>query len=450
MQNWLKRSLLVIGVFGICWIGAVWYWRSTTRMPDTGDLALAMLVMPLTIVTGFWLAKKTFAGAPVTPEMPARREVQPAADAVSAADAPAAEAPWLPLAVAASALRMPHGDSPAELAAAFAEGQARLDLDSELTDSQGFPLLAGRVQDVDLAPLEHWLASQQPAPRALTAQQLRAVSLAGDVAASLAAHATAAGSDGVLQMLPLLPYDWPAATQELAHRWLAHRAAGAGWPHERLSMPRPGAAASGAMPGSPLSALRALSAQSGSSAAPAFCLLLACDSCIDPDAVEHLAVNGKLYGPRNPNGRMPAEGAAGLLLQPSKNAGDGPRLLALQAKDGATLRELAQEALVHANGVQPAYVAADTDHRAAAMSDLMQCVEAAAPELDANTSLACIGAGCGHTGSAGALAAIALAYEQATDSGGFALALANCDPTQRYALLAGPLPAAASKAPSLS
>lgn len=450
MQNWLKRSLLVIGVFGICWIGAVWYWRSTTRMPDTGDLALAMLVMPLTIVTGFWLAKKTFAGAPATPEMPARHEAQPAADAASVADGPAAEAPWLPLGVAASALRMTHGDSPAELAAAFAEGQARLDLDSELTDMQGFPLLAGRVQSVDLAPLEDWLASQQPEARAPNAQQLRAMALGGDVAASLAARAAATGSDGVLQMLPLLPYDWPAATQELANRWLAHRAVDAGWPHARLSMPRPGAAASATMPGSPLAALRALSAQSAGSAAPAFCLLLACDSSIDPDAVEHLAVNGKLYGPRNPNGRMPAEGAAGILLQPAKNAGDEPRLLALHAKEGATLRELAEEALVHANGAQPAYIAADTDHRAAAMSDLMQCVEAAAPELDANTSLACIGAGCGHTGSVGALAAIALAQEQATGSGGFSLALANSDPTQRYALLVGPLPAPASKAPSLS
>jgi hypothetical protein len=450
MQNWLKRSLLVLGVFGICWIGAVWYWRSTTRMPDTGDLALAMLVMPVTLVTGFWLARKTFAGAPVSPQMPASQEAQLAAPPSSGADAPAAEASWQPLAVAASALRMTHGDSPAELAAAIAEGQARLDLDPELTDSQGFPLMAGRVADVDLAPLEEWLSSQQPAPRAPAGQHQRAMALGGDIAASLAAQAAASGEEGKLQLLPLFPTDWPAATQDLATRWFSHRAADAGWPHERLLLPRPGAAASSSMPTSPLAALRALSAQSAGGAGPALCMLLACDSSIDPDAVEHLSVNGKLYGPRNSNGRMPGEGAAGVLLQPPQGERDAPHLLALHAKEAATLRELAEQALQQANGAQPAYIAADTDHRAAAMSDLMQCVEATAPALDANTSLACIGAACGHTGAVGALAAIALAHEQAVDSGGISLALANNEPTQRFALLVGPLPGPASKAPSLS
>ena len=171
---------------------------------------------------------------------------------------------------------------------------------------------------------------------------------------------------------------------------------------------------------------------------------------LDADAVEDLAVNGKLYGPRNPNGRMPAEGAAGILLQPPAQPGEGLHLLALHAKESTPLTELAKDALVHSQGGVPAFVAADTDHRASAMSDLMQCVEANAPELDTNASLACIGAACGHTGAAGALAAIALANEQATDSGGFALALSNTEPTQRFALLVGPLPAPASKAPSLS
>ncbi len=465
MQNWLKRSLLVIGVFGLCWIGAVWYWRSTTRMPDTGDLALAMLVMPLTLITSFVLARKTFAeadvpaagagGAQAPAATPGAPELQ-AGNASGPAQAADAAAPWQPLAIAGTALRMAHGDSPPELAAAIAEGEARLDLDPELTDMQGFPLLAGRVADIDMEPLEEWLSTLQPAPRTPAAQQLRAMALGGDVAANLAARATALGSESVLQMLPLLPADWPATTQVLATRWLEHCAAEAGWPKDRLLVRQPAAAAHASAtqappaPATTLAALRAVSAQAPVANAPAINLVLACGSDIDADAIEHLAVNGKLYGPRNPNGRMPAEGAAGILLQSPKDAGDELRLLALHAKEDATLRELAEEALAHANGEKPAYVAADTAHRAALMSDLMQCVEAVVPGLDANTSLACVGAACGHTGAVGSLAAIALAHEQAMDSGSFALALANSDPTQRYALLVGPLPAPASKAPSLS
>ena len=192
MQNWMKRSLLVIGVFALCWIAAVWYWRSTTRMPDTGDLALAMLVMPLTLITSFVLARKTFAapdaaaaraGAaqapaapPGAPELQAGQGAQ-AGNAHGAAQAPDAAAPWLPFAVAGTALRMAHGDSPAELAAAIAEGEARLDLDSELTDLQGFPLLAGRVADIDMEPLEEWLSTLQPAPRTPSPQHGKPVEL---------------------------------------------------------------------------------------------------------------------------------------------------------------------------------------------------------------------------------------------------------------------------------
>jgi len=447
MQNWLKRSLLVLGVFGLCWIGAVWYWRSTTRMPDTGDLALAMLVIPLTLVAGYWLAKKTFGGsAESSASAPASAPSAPSADVPEEAPVSQAQAaPWLPFRVAGAALRMPHGDSPAELAATFAEGQARLDLDPELTDMQGFPLLAGRVPDVDLAPLEEWLATQPSVPRALAAQHLRAMALGGEIAGQLASQASDIGSEGLLQLLPLIPMDWPQSTQDLAAHWLAHRAVVEGWPQERLKLRL-------ATPATPLAALRALSAQAAGPAAavPALSAVIVFDSGIDADAVENLAVNGKLYGPRNPNGRMPAEGAAGILLQAPSQPGEGLHLIALHAKESAALKELAQEALAQRQDASPAYVAADTDHRASAMSDLMQCVEANAPELDTNNSLACIGAGCGHTGAVGAIAAIALANEQATESGGFALALSNTEPTQRFALLVGPLPAPASKAPSLS
>jgi len=465
MQNWMKRSLLVVGVFGLCWIGAVWYWRTTTRMPDSGDLALAMLVMPLTLIMGFVLARKTFASpdtasaradAGQAPTAAGAQPGQGAADAHGTANAPDAATPWTQFAVAGTALRMAHGDSPAELAAAMAEGEARLDLDPELTDLQGFPLLAGRIADIALEPLEEWLASLQPAPRSPSAQHLRAMALGGDIAVTLAARATTLGSDGVLQLIPMLPPDWPATTQVLATRWLEFSIIEAGWPQERLVVRQPAIAAHASAtavppaPATPLAALRAVSGQAAAANAPALNILLACGSDIDAEAVEHLAVNGKLYGPRNPNGRMPAEGAAGILLQSPKEAGDELRLLALHAKEEATLRELAEEVLGQVDGAKPEYVAADTDHRAALMADLMQCVEATAPGLDANTSLACVGSACGHTGAVGALAAIALAHEQATDSDSFALALSNSDPTQRYALLVGPLPAPANKAPSLS
>ncbi|XLZ71952.1 hypothetical protein ABT364_08270 [Massilia sp. SR12] len=472
MRNWLKRSLLVLGVFGICWIGAVWYWRSSMRMPDTGDLALALLAVPLVLLSTVWLANKAYtaraADTASAGKASAAVPVQDASVAPGAAGAASSKTPWLPLGVAGAALRMPHGDSPAALAAAFAEGTARLELDSELTDMQGFPIMAGRVADVDLEPLQEWLVDHPSAK--VNPHQLRALALGGEVAAELAMHALAQDSDGVLQLLPLLPEDWPASLRDVATDWLSHCAVDAGWPRERLALRH---LPQVTLPG----ALRDLVAQAGGATAPAFSMVLACDSAIDADAVEYLAIHGKLFGARNQNGRMPSEGAAGILLQPASGAHDAPALLALAsaaadqpappladlAQQAIELTQAAQRAGAAANGaaapaagdaLEVAFVAADTDHRVAAVADLMQCVETRAPSLDTNTALACVGAACGHTGAAGALAALALALEQATESGGHALCLANGNPRQPFALLVGPLPtpaqATASSAPTLS
>lgn len=456
MQNWLKRSLLVLAVFGVCWIGAVWYWRSTTRIPDTGDLALAMLVMPLVLLSTVWLASKSLsARATDIPAPVAAPELTGQNAAAHGAAPSAARAPWQPLGIAAAALRMPHGDSPAALGAAIAQGEARLDLDPELTDMQGFPIMAGRVADIDTEPVAEWLAEQHSGSVRVKPHQLRALALGGAVAAELSMQADAHDGDSVLQLQPLLPDEWSAPMREVATNWLVRCAVDAGWPAERLSLRQPSHDA----PAVSLPvALRDLAAQSGTARAPAYCMLLACDSAIDADAVEQMAVNGKLFGPRNQNGRMPAEGAAGILLQPAATSREILRLLALAhgAPDqpAPPLSDLAQEALVHGREMAIDYVAADTDHRVAAVADLMQCVEARVPALDTDSALACVGSACGYTGAAGALAALALAHQQAADTGGHALCLANADRRQPFALLVGPdptpAPSPASSAPILS
>ena len=50
MRAWLRRSLLILAVFALCWGSAIWYWRTSTRMPSTGDLAGSMLALPLALL----------------------------------------------------------------------------------------------------------------------------------------------------------------------------------------------------------------------------------------------------------------------------------------------------------------------------------------------------------------------------------------------------------------
>ena len=50
MRPWLSRSLIVAATFAACWLGAVWYWRATRRMPGTDDLLIYLLLLPLLLL----------------------------------------------------------------------------------------------------------------------------------------------------------------------------------------------------------------------------------------------------------------------------------------------------------------------------------------------------------------------------------------------------------------
>jgi hypothetical protein len=455
MHGFLKRALLSLSVIGLCWIGAVWYWRATTRVPDGGDLALALLILPLTLLLSLWLLLKAYGKW----QDSAAAAAAASAAAPAAATAPAAPPPALPqLDIVAAALHMPHGASPAELAAALAAQEARLDLDPELQDAEGFPILAGRADDVDTAALTDWLSHQASSqPLSLTQDQQRALALGGSVAHSLAQQAMAAPNDGVLQLAPLLPAAWLPGLRELAARWLLHNVVQAGWPQDRLALRVPAASL-------PVAALQDIAARSGEPAAPALTLLLACESAISAEAVEQQTAQGRLFTSRNPHGQIPSEGASGLLLQraaASTAPDEAARLHATQAAlqngkperpDAATLQALVGKVLQEAgiDAGQLALVASDTDHRAARMTELMGCLGQVCPELDTDSQLACTGAACGHTAAVATLAALALAQHHVLDQRSFALCLSNVDALHRAAVLVGPIPAAMATAPTLT
>ncbi|HEX7986714.1 MAG TPA: hypothetical protein VF616_24580, partial [Duganella sp.] len=108
MRPWISRSLIVAATFAACWLGAVWYWRETRRMPGTDDLVIYLLLLPLLLLLLVWGGRKLLAAAGAA---------SAAAAATAATDTAPQTAPAQPPAVAltvlAGALRMPHGDSAA-------------------------------------------------------------------------------------------------------------------------------------------------------------------------------------------------------------------------------------------------------------------------------------------------------------------------------------------------
>lgn len=456
MRDWLKASLLGTGVFGASWTGAVAYWRAGNRMPSVLDLVGWMLVLPLSLLFAVWLGRRMLAARSA-----AAAAAPPAADAAQGSAAPA---PRLPaLAILASAIRTPHGAAPAELAEAIGAQRARAGLDPELVDDAGFPLLSARVEDaIDddfRQDVDSWRIGAALDDPYFTPEQWRALALGTAAASELLLHALGhpllvAADEGVGKVLqpPLLRIhaalgpEWNEAQRAAVAAWLANLALQAGWPQERLQ-------AVGQPTPAPV-LLSQLATQAGTGSEQVLAVVLGFGSELGEASVERLAVDGKLFGADNPQGAIPGEAAAGLLVASAEQAAlfdpAAPRLQLACAPRGAQeangrkpdtaqLRQLAGALLPDADDARAVNALfADTSHRSASLMELMKFAGEVLPELDAGQDLKATGGACGHCGEAPFLVALALAHQHALDTAGAAFCVGHEHPLQRTAALVRP------------
>ena len=505
MQSWMKGILLSALAFGGSWSGAVWYWRDTNRVPATGELAAYLIALPLALLLGYWLLRKS---ASAWSERQAAASAQPdqapgAGDAAAAA-ALAQEQAMATLRIAAASLRVPHGESAEALGQAMASNKARPDLDKELADDDGFPVMAARAEGVDEQAMEQelnaWLAESGLAALHARPEFWRALALATPVMRDLAMWAgvhqrladLAAAQDmgraganprqaaqalnnvPMLQLVAMLPQEWNTPSRDTASRWLQHQLVQAGWPQERIAL----AARTDQHPGPVLAALR-------NSTEPCVAVLLACGSHVGEQTVSAWSSEDKLFSAARPQGALPGEGAAGLLLADaaqaallaegaeaafgeSAGADSYPLLAAIaagaraddigQARSGecAMLTQLALQALrplapqqapqpqPQPQGDAPAaaqtvpLLIADTGHRSARVMELMATASAVQPQLDAAQDILALGNATGQAGGVGFLAALALARHETQARGEPVLCIANEDPYLRCAALIRP------------
>lgn len=483
---WLRNAALTTTAFGGSWGGAIWFWRETNRMPDTGDLVLYMLVLPVLLLTAWWLGRKLWTRA----RLPA---VAAAGAATSAAATEAAPPPLAPgLSIAASAVRAPHGGTVAELREALAGGQARPSLDQELADDDGYPIMTARLADAgaDLArqELSRWLGTQTLADPQFDAGQWRALAagaaVASELTAQLALHqhlqpwlaqreerrhnrrppdAVAVAEPPMLQLLALWPAEWRPQQRDAAQLWLRQVVTDSGWPPERLAPPAtPSPDQHHADDAGQL--LAALLKRAGDARHPNVAIVLAAGSQLGEADIQRLTRQATLFTAANAQGEVPGEGAAGLLLADAAQAqlisaeGAG-RTNTLQAvvngrradsadhvkrDTDASLADLAGQALRdgRTDAAHVALVAADTGHRTSRVMELMRLVTAAAPQLDPGADVIGVGASCGSCGAVTWMTALAIADAEARDRAGPVLCISNEDPYRRCAALITPAAAA--------
>ncbi|MGT2434424.1 hypothetical protein ACU4HD_47755 [Cupriavidus basilensis] len=234
-----RSGLTLLAVFVVVWIAVIVWWQSVNRLPTTGDILTYLLLLPVGMIVGYWVIKRALDG--IRSNVVAGRELAAATPAAAGTDAKAADPQdatrqWRAV-LLASALRAPAGSDAASVVDAV-----QANTQPGLTDVQGFgqPIFAAQVEGIDIEDLRAELAEHHPDIDWLD-ERLRALSLAGQVAEELAAHAVAQVPESTapestrLIITALLPREWTPQHQAAADGWLRQRIALI-WPADRLTL----------------------------------------------------------------------------------------------------------------------------------------------------------------------------------------------------------------------
>lgn len=455
MPGWLKGGMLIVLCCAASWGGAVGYWSSTNRMPSTADLALLLVALPLGLLVLFLVGRKAIAAFGAAPAAAAQTVAAPATAAAAAPSLP-------PLAILATSLRAPHGASAEALSAALAEQSARPELDPELVDDNGFPVMTARCHDAAnpglQADVEAWLEQNGMSGVQLNAEQWRAVAMGSAVVAELVAIAAgsllpAEGAPPMLHLLPVLPPEWGLQQRRAAGLWLRYTLSQAGWPAAAISLAAE--LPSDARGASPSAVLKRLAHHGASAGGPLAAIVVACDSHVGEDSIGQWSDDRILFTSSRPQGAIPGEGACGMLLSDLQQATAGGAAIALlspasearlgssaderKRADATLLGTLAEAALACAatEAGAVAMLAADTGHRTSRVLELMAASSKAFPQLD-DSDILRAGASLGSCGAVPFMAALVLAHHHALEKGAPVLCISNEDPYRRCAVLVRP------------
>lgn len=314
MTKFLKYSLAGGLIIALCWGAAIGFWRYRQTTPSNLELGLCLFALPALLLAGlfFWTNRANKKDADPPQASSDTRALQASAKPHDAAVQELILLAWN------QSNRL--GDSTADVLAKLADPPG-LDLDKTLKDDDGFPILTGRMADIDADALRMPFM-QHDVERAtqLDDSILRAIAILERTITPvlLQAHAIAQQSRQTqwtehLDAICIAPAGWPADAVDYLHAKLTTWANNAGLPtitihptsesgplalRSRFPVPPPGSP-----PHTDTSGLT---------------LILACDSSLSRQALDSLADQGLLYSARNPNGLLPSEGAAALLLMHSQ------------------------------------------------------------------------------------------------------------------------------------
>ncbi|PTA73065.1 MULTISPECIES: hypothetical protein [unclassified Stenotrophomonas] len=478
MAGWLGKAASVVMVFIATWGATILYWRNSGTVP-TGMQMLAYLgLLPVGLSgAGFMLRSAARRGADAALAKAGDDAPGPVTSATRHAAEPAQQVPAV--ALLAGELKLGVDLDPQALLA-VAAAPPRPALDGRFRDNYNLPLrmsaapgldefevLQVRQDGIDTAAHERRaLALLQPVLERLLEVAFTAlpeIEASEEVVVAGLRRRDEQRVENVLTLELLVPGSWSDALRPWVQDWLLQQARAAGldarrfdvcvttldgtrevWPHVQRV----------------IDALHA-------SSTPRWHLLLAAASSIDPGIVSAWEASGVLATAKDPDGRVPGEGASGVLLASTHAAreGDGrlwrPQLVRAEQIEGQRpaeqrrqLAALASQwhAALGADSGQARFVLHDADHRGDLMVDAAAIAATLAPDLDFSPQSLALALSAGELGPVLPVAQLALAHAQLQRQSEPVLLLGVADNQQRLFGLVDPLPSPtlAADAPSAS
>lgn len=458
----LRSFALAALLFGAVWVAVIAYWSMSNHAPSAADAILYLIALPVLLLSALILIRLGVNAAK-------RRRVEANGDASQTEGSPGQEtaATVQTIAILAADVMFAGGDSTAALAET-AKAKPPASLHPLLRDSRGMPIFAAAIEGPDPAAVEASLpdtahAWQDSYKRTLWLTETLALRVLETHFEALRAALPTPTQAPLLQIEWLPPMRWSDADRGIALGWLADRLAAHGWskPHFQLHGRRGGESAS------VLQRLNELNSACNANGSMPPHLLLASDSFVDETSIANWEAQGLLYSAGQPEGLLPGEGAAAVIL-----AAHGTHGLAELARLGEvflaerdkpvdtpqrlqadTLRELTTRALT-ASGLAadaPALLVSDTDLRASRNGEALRLAEQALPDRDPVDAVLPLGAGNGECGASLALALVAVAAQLTGDSQLPHLIVSHGDSRMRgVAAVARPAAEPATPSPSLA
>lgn len=419
MKRALKTLFFFALFFGVIWIVVLGYWNSSNRAISAADIWMYLVALPLGAAVAIYFAHSFWQRRTASPPP------SDAAPAPSAAEAPAPaeRLPGSKIAILGSALICAAGNSVTELAERIKQGDDVVDLDPELRNADGFPIMTARVADLDTSEITASLPTD-PARKPPREQTLRAVLLAERVVTDCL---QGLASTTELSIRCLSADVWTSEEQTFAQQRIELALSRLKLKTDSLSW-QSGVDASQTWRDIEQFALQRPHDESH----PLLCLV-ATGSALSASAVDNLAAAGRLFSATNQHGSVPGEAAAALLLSspegalaqqiPTQSLLLVPVCEAVtqaqsrQRVDHSTLARLFNtvlgEASIAASDIVG--VVCDGDHPAPRGAEIASAMTEATEHLDPVAQRASVNAYCGDSGAVAPLLALALGAFQSQE-----------------------------------